>query len=74
MIYQLNLKKYSHFNLLKYKLKNYLLQSLTCYSSKVLHLHLHLADADCTLHLFFKTFANQPPVFTISFHLREIPL
>ena len=23
---------------------------------------------------FFKTFANQPPVFTISFHLREIPL
>ena len=24
--------------------------------------------------LFFRTFANQPPVFTISFHLREIPL
>ena len=23
---------------------------------------------------FFRTFANQPPVFTISFHLREIPL
>ena len=23
---------------------------------------------------FFKTFANQPPVFAISFHLREIPL
>ena len=23
---------------------------------------------------FFWTFANQPPVFTISFHLREIPL
>ena len=22
----------------------------------------------------FRTFANQPPVFTISFHLREIPL
>jgi len=22
---------------------------------------------------FFRTFANQPPVFTISFHLREIP-
>jgi len=23
---------------------------------------------------FLGTFANQPPVFTISFHLREIPL
>jgi len=22
----------------------------------------------------FRTFANQPPVFTISFHFREIPL
>ena len=31
MIYQLNLKKYSHsLQSFKYKLKNYLLQSLTC--------------------------------------------